>query len=323
MRTPALNAEQLSLFPELGAPPTPARRAVKAPQLSAATSLATTTEVFRSHMARIGFSPNTVKAFYGDLRLLGKFLGMGRAVGKVGTKDLQEFLAYLRFGRGVSLSSKSYARRVTSLKVFFGWLTKEKILPGDPAAILIHEPVASPLPEALGKDEVKRLIQASKALLKKKRRPDSRPYLLITLLLHTGLKKSECLAIRLRDLDLSDPANPMLYVQYADPRKRKKERRLPLPHDFVAALGQYIREYSPKEYLFECTGRNLEYVLGDAARLASLERGVSFEALRMTCALRDYKAGMLPDELREKLGLSPVTWRERLEKIKMLASPTS
>ena len=64
----------------------------------------------------------------------------------------------------------------------------------------------------------------------------------------------------------------------------------------------------------------MEYVLDNAARLAGLE-SVSFEMLRWTCAVHDYKAGMLPDTLRQKLGLSKITWQEASENLKKLASP--
>ena len=57
-------------------------------------------------------------------------------------------------------------------------------------------------------------------------------------------------------------------------------------------MQQYLREYQPKVFLFECTPRNLEYVLGDTAKAAGLTKNVSFESLRWTAAVRDYRTGM-------------------------------
>ncbi len=57
-----------------------------------------------------------------------------------------------------------------------------------------------------------------------------------------------------------------------------------------------MREYQPKAYLFECTARNLEYVLGDAS-LAEIP-GVFVRAPRD--AVRDYRNGMTADQLRQK-----------------------
>jgi hypothetical protein len=75
------------------------------------------------------------------------------------------------------------------------------------------------------------------------------------------------------------------------------------------------------EYLFECTARNLEYVLRDLAKLAGIPGGVSFEMLRWTSAVRDYRAGMDGDALRRKMGLSKLRWRETTDKLKQLTEP--
>jgi len=62
-------------------------------------------------------------------------------------------------------------------------------------------------------------------------------------------------------------------------------------------------------------------VLEDVAEEADLPQGASFEMLRWTAAVQDYRVGMRPDSLRQKLGLSEITWRDTLRKIKMLAGP--
>ncbi|MFN9905696.1 MAG: hypothetical protein ACK56F_06150, partial [bacterium] len=49
---------------------------------------------------------------------------------------------------------------------------------------------------------------------------------------------------------------------------------------------------------------------GNISELAHLPHQVSFEMLRWTSALRDYRDGMEHDHLRRKLGLSKITWRE-------------
>jgi len=128
------------------------------------------------------------------------------------------------------------------------------------------------------------------------------------------------MAIQLNDIDTSEPKAPVLYIRYSNLKMKHKERKLRLSSDFVPILHQYLAEYQPQERLFECTARNLEYVLDNAARLAGLEI-ISFEILRWTCAVRDYQAKMPSDKQRRKLGLSRITWQEALEKLKKLASP--
>lgn len=302
-------------------PDEPAHVEASAPStLTADAPLSAATVAFRGHMARQGFSENTVKAFQADLRLLTKYLSASRTIGGIGQTHLEQFMAWLRTDRGVPCSPKSYARRLTTLKVFFGWLTESGVLATDPAAPLPHEHPATPLPTVLYDGEVSDLLRVTRDLLWAPK-PDARPYLLTMLVLHTGIKKGECMDIKLEHIDLSNVQAPELYVRYADPRKTLKERKLALGPNFAPAYRQYLREYDPKEYLFECTARNLEYVLEDAAALAGIRGGVSFEQLRWTCAVRDFRNGMPPDQLREKLGLSLITWRETLPKIQTLARP--
>jgi len=226
----------------------------------------------------------------------------------------------MKADRGVPCSPKSYARRLTTLKVFFAWLAESEVLRTDPAAPLIHQHPTTPMPEIVYDADVNALLRTARDLLWAPK-PDARPYLLVSLVLQTGIKKGECVEIKLEHIDLSNPQAPVLYIRYADPRRTLKERKLALGPNFAPAYNQYLREYKPKEYLFECTPRNLEYVLEDLAALAGVKGGVSFEQLRWTCAVRDYRNGMTADQLRQKLGLSHITWRETLPKIQKLASP--
>jgi site-specific recombinase XerD len=274
---------------------------------------------FHQHMIRKGFTENTISAFLNDLRILTRYLGDNHPLSQIGTSQLNDFMTYLRYERGVPCKPKSYARRMTTLKVFFGWLAEEGILPSDPAAPLIHQRVSTPLPQILYEGQVEKLLQATVELMHADK-PDTRPHLLVTLLLQTGIKKGECVALRLNDIDTSEPKAPVLYIRYSNPKMKHKERKLQLPADFVPILRQYLAEYQPKERLFECTARNLEYVLDNAARLAGLNV-ISFEILRWTCAVRDYKAKMPSDKQRQKLGLSRITWQEASENLKKLASP--
>ncbi|RME86094.1 MAG: hypothetical protein D6775_01025 [Caldilineae bacterium] len=285
---------------------------------------------YQKYMREQGMSENTIKAFLGDIRLLDRYFklkGTSPRLGEIGTDDLNLFLYWLRHertdkeGNPVPCSPKTYARRVTSLKSFFGWLEETEVLPSSPAAAVIQKSARAPLPRILYDNEVDRLVRTARDLLWSPTKPDARPYLLILLVLQTALKKSEVVNIRLEDIDISNPREPVLYVRYDNPRYAHKERKLFLGPAFVPVYNQYLRTYKPKERVFECTARNLEYVLSDTAALADIPGGVSFETLRWTSAVRSYRFGTPPEALRKKLGLSPITWRETFEKIKILANP--
>lgn len=275
---------------------------------------------FEVYMQQQGFAENTIKAFLSDLNILARFVGVGTAIAAISTHDLNRFTHWLVHERGVPCNPKSLARRVTTLKVFFGWLAEAEVLPYDPAAPVVHKPVMAPLPQILSDAKVERVLGVTQAL-RHAEKPNARPHLLVTLLLHTGIKKSECMNVVMNHLDFSAPTQPVLWIRYANPRRRHKERKLRLPVWWPAVLAEYRVQYQPQEALFPCTARNLEYVLADVAKRADLGHALSFEMLRWTCAVRDYRAGMPADKLRQKLGLSKITWREVGTKIARLAGP--
>lgn len=266
-----------------------------------------------------GKTENTIKSFRSDMNLVCEYLGKDRPLGSITTDDLNAFMQWLEFGRGIPCSKKSYARRVTTLKVLFKWLKDRKVVPTDPADKLIQRSGPAPLQPVLNEEEVQSLI-ASGHEMRRGRKPDTRPVLLVLLLLETGIKKSEAVRLERDHVEGVEGASPQLLITY----KRQnvfKERRLAISLEWVQLLQEYLDQYKPKDNLiFDCTPRNLEYVLTDLQTYAGVETRVSFETLRWTSAVRDYMAGMDTETLREKMGLSEISWRETGQKIMKLAS---
>lgn len=309
-------ADQTQIFAEKDAPVSD--REV----LSPSSTLTEAVLGYRAHMEESAFSEHTVKAFFGDLRLLQNFHGPDTPIHEIGTDELNQFLYWLEYQRGVPCSPKSYARRVTTLKSFFGWLTSIRITIADPAAAIIHKRVVTQLPPVLSDAEVDRLLETTESYLHRAK-PDARPHLLVNLILQTGMKKAECMRLTPDDFERSDPAQPTVLIRYQDPRLLHKERRLNVSPELIETLDQYLSQSNPTTNIFECTPRNLEYVLADAASDAKIANGVSFEALRWTCALRDFRDELSNEKHRYKLGLSKVTWREAINKLEKLQAGQS
>ncbi len=310
---------QVPLFPKKGAKGQYGPPITQIKSVDSNSSLATATSAYYDHMVRQGFSEHTIKAFAGDLRLLQKYFSGSMLISKLGTKDLNDFLTWLLHYRGVPCSPKSYARRVTTLKNFFGWLASINAIPHDPAAAIIHTRVKTPLPTYLNDNQVEKFLDAAERKLNSPK-PDPRPYLLAHLILQTGIKKSECVGIGLNDIDRSGE-QPTILIRYSNPRMQHKERKLAFAPELLPVLDQYLEKYKPETNLFECTPRNLEYVLADISEAAGLANQVSFEMLRWTSAVRDFRDGMDHDHLRKKMGLSKITWRETSEKLAKLSDP--
>jgi site-specific recombinase XerD len=269
-----------------------------------------------------GRSLYTIKAFRGDLELLSSYLPPDRTLGSVTTVDLNHFLQWLQKGRGVPCSPKSLARRITSIKAFFRWLQRGGILMSDPAVKVIQQSVMSPLPIILTQDELLKIVETSQTYRSAKK-SDARPYLLLALLLETGIKKGECLTITRNHVDLEAPDGPILFVRYSSPANRYKERKISLSHDWVSAYQEYLEQYQPADRIFPWSPRRLEYLLEDIGRAAGLEKHLSFDMCRWTCALDDWKSGIDSEKIRQKLGISKIQWREVSLKLRQLAEPAA
>lgn len=268
-----------------------------------------------------GRSLYTIKAFKGDLELLASYLPPDRTLGAINTNDLNHFLQWLQKGRGVPCSPKSLARRITSIKAFFRWLQRGAVLITDPASKVIQQSVMSPLPAVLTEEEVARLVEAANAG-RMARKPDARSFVLLTLLLETGIKKGECLTITRNHVDPNAPEGPILFVRYSNPSSRYKERKIPLSQDWIAAFQEYLNQYNPPDQIFPWSPRRLEYLLEDLGEAAGLDKHLSFDMCRWTCALDDWKSGIEKDKIRQKLGISKIQWREVSMKLRQLAGET-
>jgi len=269
-----------------------------------------------------GCSQHTIKAFAADLRLLASFLPPDAKLGDISVQDLNQFLEWMQKRRGVSCSPKTLSRRITSLKAFFRWLFHNGIIDADPAELIIQRSVISPLPVVLTMDEVQGVLEAAQTH-RRSTKPDTRYYTLLKLLLDTGIKKSECLALHPNHIDLETSDGAILFVRYANPQYRYKERKIPLSAEWVEAYheykAQYAAQYVPIERFFPWSQRRLEYLLEDLSREAGLEKHLSFDMCRWTCALLDWQAGEEQNKIRQKLGVSKIQWREVGMKLRRLA----
>ena len=291
------------------------------PPLRADTTLETAGEAFDEYMLRKGFSDNTIKAFRNDLKIFTEYAGPDIPLHKISTRNLEEYLDWMQSGRGKPCSAKTLTRRITTLKVFFGWLHGIGVLGTDPAEPVVQQTARTPLPSILRDDEVGRIMRAAQDWLWDRHSADARPYVLVSLLLQTGMKKSECANLLISDVDVADHQSPSVRIYYADERNAHKNRTLTLHSNIIPPLKQYLEQYKPETHLFECTPRNLEYVLQELGQRANIRSGqVGFETLRWTAAVIDYRHGLPEEQLRQKLGLSKISWRETREKIFQLTN---
>jgi integrase/recombinase XerD len=290
--------------------------------INSRTTLALSLQAWEIYLNDQGSSPHTVIAFLGDLRLLASYLPPDRQVGEISLPDLNNFLRWMEHERGVPCSPKTLARRITSLKSFFRWLHEGGAIPANPAEKVIQKSVSSPLPEILTTDEVEQILDTSLAY-RIAPDPDLRSHLLFTLLLETGIKKGECLSLSPNHIQLDAPDQPQVFIRYASPQNRYKERKIPLSESWINAYHEYRGKYFLDDRLFPWSARMLEYILEDLGTDAGITKRVSFSMCRWTSAIQDWQAGMDQNKIRQKLGISEVQWREISRKLHTLSRDES
>lgn len=286
--------------------------------ITSSSLLTPTIEAWEIYLEDQSSSEHTVKAFTADLRLLASYLPPDRSLGNISTTDLNNFLDWMQNGRGVPCSPKTLARRITSIKAFFRWLHENGVVLIDPAEKVVQKSVMSPLPTVLTQEETETILNLADAH-RRANPPDARYYTLVSLLLATGIKKGECLNLSHNHIDLENEKGPLMFVRYNNPRYRYKERKIALPESWIEAYQEYKDQYDMEDKVFPWSPRRLEYLLEDLSVEAGFEKHLSFDMCRWTCSLNDYREGVDPNKIRQKLGISKIQWREVKMKLERLS----
>jgi site-specific recombinase XerD len=301
--------KQLPLFPS---------QPIAPEDISKHTPLGATFELFRQYLTKEGKSQHTIKAFMGDMHLLADYADEKTPISEFTTTKLNSYLDWMENKRGIPCSRKSYARRVTTLKVYFKWLKALKSIPHDPALAVLQRSGPAPLSKVLSPQQIRAVIEV--ALQQKKGDEiDHRPELLFQLLLETGIKKSEAGKLTFADFERTDPTNASVTIRHKA-KNVYKERRIDVTPELITLLEEYREQYRPKDNIvFTCTTRNLEYILTALGEGAGVPFKLSFEVMRWTMGVVLLREGIEEDSIRERLGLSQTSWYETSGKLRRLA----
>lgn len=304
-----MTQKQLPLFQQQPASPE---------EITRATPFKATWPLFADHLAREGKSDHTIVAFESDLELFAQHHGEAVPIGEISTEDLEGFLHWLEFERDVPCSRKSYARRVTTLKVYFKWLHDIGALKTNPAGAVVQRSGPAPLSDVLTSAQIDACMHASRTFtFRRGHEPDTRPEMLLQLLLDTGIKKNEAMTLTPASVLRDDPRHPAIEVRFKV-RNVFKERKISVAAAWLPLYDAYISQYGEAKVIFDCTARNLEYVLAHIGEKAGVPFKLSFEICRWTSALMDLRDGIDEDVIRQKLGLSDISWYETGQKLREL-----
>ena len=177
-----------------------------------------------------GLSKNTIQSYESDIFQLYQWniSKNKKRITEIKKFDTSQYISYL-FSQ--NLKSTSVNRKISSLKTFFNFLLKKKLINANPFAdqIMPKKPIS--LPKSISEDDVVKLLDAPKA--------DSliglRDKAMLELLYASGVRISELVNIKFSDLDLERNIIKVF-------GKGSKERLVPFGEDAAQCISAYIDE---------------------------------------------------------------------------------
>ena len=265
-----------------------------------------TLPAYHAFLRSRGYSKYTPDDFTGDVKKFGLFV-KDKKLRDILTVDIQQWIGELK----KVMTEKSVSRKISALSNYFLWLATEKVLAANPAESIRYLRVTSPLPDILFESECQQLTTSAST--------DPRTYLLLLLLLETGIKKEELFALKVSHFDFSDKYAPEFWVKHTG-KKVRKDRKLKLPPETVAVFADYLKQYGITDILFPYTPRFIEMLLTDITKKAGLQKKVTAGILRDTFVVRSIKRGEGIENLLRKIGLNESTWDDAREKYLRLSA---
>ncbi|HEY6839026.1 MAG TPA: site-specific tyrosine recombinase XerD [Geobacteraceae bacterium] len=181
-----------------------------------------------------GLTGNTVEAYSRDI---GSYLDFIGREGCVEPKDVRPFhvAAFIARQKDAGLSPRSRARALSAIRMFHRFLLIENLCETNPTTIIEAPKTIQKLPTVLSGQEVERLLMsaAGNGVL------DVRDRAMLELLYATGVRVSELVALRLRDVNLT--AGYLITIG-----KGNKERLVPMGDAARNAIRVYLSESRPQ-----------------------------------------------------------------------------
>ena len=185
-----------------------------------------------------GFSRNTSEAYRNDLQQFWDFLQGNRnghssmefAWTQVDIETLNKYIEDLRVRKGYR--DATTARKVASIKSFFGFLSENGIINEDPTESLGSPRVGRSLPKYLSEGEVTRLLDVA---YESGSNEGQRDAVIMELLYATGLRVGELVSLNMQDVNTDES-----YIRCMG--KGSKERIVHLYPKALDELKRYFKE---------------------------------------------------------------------------------
>ena len=197
-----------------------------------------------------GLSKNTVSSYKNDISSFFSWCDKEQLDRlKVTDLNLNNYISNLF---SIGLKSSSINRKVSSIKHFYLFLLKKKIIENSPADEITSPKQEKYLPTSMSEDEVECLLRSPKSSIKIERRDKA----MIEVLYATGIRISELINLKLIDIDINRSVLKVL-------GKGSKERLVPYGEKASEAIDLYLKDRkdlkSKEIFLSFATTKNKNY----------------------------------------------------------------
>ena len=241
------------------------------------------------------YSDNTVGAYMNDLNKYEEFLK--KDILESDTEDLEKYLKYIK-----NLESTTVAHKITSIKSYFNYNIKRRIVSVNPAEKVSRPKLTKHLPEYLTEEEVGKLLD-----VEVKSPYDYRNKTILELLYSSGIRISELVNIKTPNYDSEECLIRIM-------GKGSKERIVPLGDYAVNIMNDYMNNYRPlinkkhTDYVFinnrgdKISRQFIFKVIKKEALKKGIKKDISPHTLRHTFATHLLKNGADLRIIQELLG---------------------
>ena len=268
-------------------------------------------EQYLSHLYGRNRRANTLEHNYISIRFFLEFLkGKGIAcIEAIGRKDLAAFIEHEQ-DRG--MKPATVRGRLGSVKAFLRYLVEEDVFRHEVLLRSISVKIPDALPKAIAPEDVRALLSVIDGLRSIRNRA------MILMLLRTGMRIGELLALRMEDIDLREQK-----VFIYEAKKTGVGRVVYFSADAKDALLAWLKEKDPREDVLFYGRANLCLTYA-AARLVFvkclkkaglLNKGYTLHCLRHTFASELLNAGMRLECLQPLLGHTSVEVTRRYARL--------
>lgn len=250
-----------------------------------------------------GYSKKTIISYEKDLELFNKYLKENK-ITNIKNIDYNTIRKYLSHLHDEKYEASSVSRKISALRSFFKYNIKEKTIINNPMTLISNPKKEKKLPKYLNYEEIERLINSIEIDTKE----GIQERLIIELLYSTGIRVSELVNIKIKDIKIKENQINILGKGNKERIVLFGEKAKDLIKQYMNAFKEYYQGNIINEYLLvnkkgkQLTTNKIELIVKDALRKSALKQNISPHTLRHTFATHMLDSGADLKSVQELLG---------------------